>query len=327
MNPNDNLEMGDTLLTISTNGELDRQYDEWRDHLCQWLRDEVDGMPTEMSIDDAGPFMKALQMTGDVHEDVHLATRFLIGEASRRIRKNTEHGRVEDTLAELANRFGIGNLNTLRRCINCAETFHGNPVLFGRWLTTGDKKRWYHFIEASRADADPAAMGPAAFDQYIESELANVERTAQRVERAADELEDDDDAILELTGVVNILTTESERFRRLARAEIEDADGDDDVALEYFVDMIRNMPCMACGRPPQDNPDGHTHPHHVAPSVTAKKKSHWFRCPLCYECHTLVHTGYAKFKKQTGCDIRALVARTLHVFVVGHDARFPPGLP
>lgn len=347
-------EDGETRLLIDVTREesVPEQYGEARSVIENWMVRQVEGLPERIDPDNAGQYIASLQRTGNIHEDVHLATRFLMGIVAKRIRENTEHGNVIQTLERLVKEFKLGNTNTLRRCINAAETFHCNPVLFGRWLSTGEKKRWYHMIEASRADVDPMSMGIETFQMYIEGELKNIERTAERVSQVASEIdEDDEETLREAEGVVTMLGNEADALRRKSRKKLEEAkeeikeEGEtvegtfyadkkqmeiaklETEALKEFVSMIHEMPCMACGDPPESNPNGFTHAHHVAPSVTAKKVSDWFRVPLCNKHHTLLHKeGHAAFKRETGFDIRELVARMLHIYITGEDARFPSGL-
>lgn len=296
-------------------------YQERRRDLVDWLHDEVRSLPEELDPDDMATRVKQLQISGNLHEDVHLGTRFLMGEIARRVKAQTEYGEVCDTLAALAERFKLGNVRTLRQCIKTAETFHGNARLFGKWLMAGDKKRWRDFVIAGQAEVDPTALGEEAFDRWLEGELDSVERAAERAEQAAAEVDpDDEDTIREMDGVVTMLTQRAQELRRKAwRAWQEDGATDD--ALEPYLDWLHEMPCLACGDV------GGTEAHHVQPSVTAKKQSDWFRVPLCHDCHMILEDNtHAEFKRRTGEDIRALAARTLHLFVAGSDARFPPGL-
>lgn len=324
------------ILIEADNGQhVVEQYQEGRKVLQRWMQRQVAAMPEKMDPNEAGEYIQALQLSGNLHEDIHLATRFMMGEAARRVKANAEWGDVQETLAELAERFGLGNTNTLRRCINAAETFHGNPQLFARWLVTGQKKRWYDFVDAARAEVDPMALGVEAFQKYIETEQENVQRAAERAEKTAKTIDpEDEDSLREMEGVVTALSVEAadllRKAREIHREALEGTERDEaliDEALEWYVEAMRVMPCMACGRPAEDNPSGQTEPHHVAPSVTAKKQSHWLRVPLCNEHHTLVHQeGYAAFKRKTGFDIRELTSRMFHLFVTGQDCRFPSGL-
>lgn len=317
------------LINTAERSNIFEQYDEARDEMRSWLVRTVRRMPDEMTVDEAGRYIKPIQLTGNLHEDVHLCCRFVMGIAARRVKKSVEHGNVTDALRDLANGFGLGTVQTLRTCINVAETFHDNPQLFARWLKTGVKKRWYHMIEAARAEVDPLSLGPEEFEAYVQSELNNAERTAERVADVADEI-DDEETMREVEGVIVALTSEAERLRRKSReiykrAQNEHESGTRDdmmqAALEAFEDMLRHMPCLACGTMPTD--EKLTEPHHAAPSVTAKKQSHWFRAPLCYDCHMILEDNpHRVFKQRTGFDIRGLVARTLHIWITGHDQRF-----
>jgi hypothetical protein len=275
-----------------------------------------------MDAEDVARRVKQLQISGNLHEDVHLSTRFLMGEVARRIRRETEYGNVGETLKELCEEFGLGNVETLRRCIRTAETFHGNAKLFGRWLLSGEKKRWRDFVRAGQAEVDPTALGPEAFDRWLNNEIEGLQSAAERTEQARKTIDpEDEETIREMDGVVTMLTQEAQALRKAAKRVWEEQ-GATDEFLERFVDWLHEMPCLACGTM------GETEAHHVAPSVTAKKQSDFLRVPLCTDCHIgeLHASGYKQFKEETGYDIRELAARTLHLFLTGDDARFPAGL-
>lgn len=310
------------LIETEDPSALVASYQERRRDLVDWLDHQVKTLPQEMSPDDMGRKFKQLQISGNLYEDVHLATRFLMGEAARRVRGDTEYGNIGETLKRLAEKFRLGNTRTLRQCIQTAETFHGNAQLFGRWLLSGEKKRWGDFVKAGKANVDPRGLSEEAFETWLEDEINNVEQAAERAESAAAEIDpDDEQSIREMDGVVTMLTHEAEHLRTVARKVWDEEGPESDQALDAYLDWIHSMPCLACGTM------GETEAHHVQPSVTAKKQSHWFRVPLCHDCHmTLEDHDHDTFKKRTGFDIRELTARTLHLFIAGDDARFPTGL-
>lgn len=316
--------MSDSQYLISTTDPdaLVSEYQDRRNQLVDWMQGVVNSLPENGEADDMAQRVKQLQISGNLHEDVHLGTRFLMGEVARRIRSQTEYGNVTETLSELAKRFRLGNVRTLYQCIQTAETFHGNAILFGRWLLAGEKKRWGDFVKAGKAEVDPKEMGEEAFERFIENETDSIERAAERAEQTAAEIDpDDEETIREMEGVVTMLTQRADDLRRVARRAWEEKGTESDEALEAYLDWLHEMPCLACGTV------GDTEAHHVQPSATAKKQSHWFRVPLCHDCHMVLedHT-HEKFKSRTGFDIRELTARTLHLFLAGHDARFPSGL-
>lgn len=315
--------MSDQQYLIDTRdpSALVSSYQERRRDLIEWMHNQVQVLPEELEADDMATRFKQLQISGNLHEDVHLGTRFLMGEIARRVKANTDYGEICDTLEHVAEKFKLGNVRTLRQCIRTAETFHGNAKLFGRWLMAGEKKRWRDFVLAGQAEVDPTALGEEAFTRWVEGEMDSVQHAAERAEQAAAEIDpDDEETIREMEGVVTMLTQRANELRRTAKRAWED-EGATDRVLELYIDWLHEMPCLACGEV------GDTEAHHVEPSVTAKKQSHFFRCPLCHDCHmTLEDHTHAHFKEKTGHDIRELTARTLHLFIAGSDARFPPGL-
>lgn len=323
----------------TTNGAMIReespkeQFEREHKRLEKWARRQLARMPERVSMEGAREWVQHLNYRSRLHENGQWISRFLAGELTRRVRLQTEYGSVGEMYRTMAGYFGL-NTTDLRYCVGIADAFHGNLILFIRWLRSGGyQKHWYHLVEVTRANCDPTILGPEAFADRI---LKRLERTAEDMEQVNQELEAkeraegeeataDDRARVE--SVQMAVTEEASRMRQKGKSlmMVEEEDTTDQ-QLEAFEDMLRQMDCQACGRPPEDNPEGHTHPHHEAPSATSMKKYHWLRCALCWKCHQLRHKGHRLFKEETGYDIRELIAQALYFWIEGEIPRFPPGL-
>lgn len=308
--------------------------EEVRGRYVRRAADRLKSLPERFTEDEAGPMVDALHRQSCLHEDMKWLTRFLMGEVTRRVKKNTERGGVMDLYRRMSDRWGI-NTKALRYAVAVADSFHGNIILFDRWLQAGGyQKRWYHIKEITRLNVDPTVMGPESLADYLitrlESAAKDLEKTNEILE--SDEASEDEKAAIQ--GAQMAFSEEAARLRANSKALLQNghhngngvAVAEFDPELERFVQMIHRMPCMGCGRAPEDNPEGFTHAHHVSPSSMSKKRNDWLRVPLCWKCHSLVHDGYRKFKEKRNEDIRELAARTLHIWIDGEDPRFPPGI-
>jgi hypothetical protein len=282
----------------------------------------IDALPETLTMDEAEPFIRYYNSLSEVGQDLDWIARFVLGEATRRIRAGTPHGEVGAMLDEVGQRFDI-HPRTIRYAMGCAEAFNGNLTMFVRWLDSGDfQKRWHHIKTIVRKKVDVRELGIGSLNEEI---TRKVEGAAEDLEQINDEADKRD-----AEGAAQQLVTEADRYRQQsknARAEQKE-----DVALSHFDRWLAELDCAGCGKPAEPGQDEHrsirkNDPHHLAPSATAQKQSEWAKVPLCRECHTRIHKGYTAFKEETGVDVRYALADVLHRWISdGERLRLPAGL-
>lgn len=281
-------------------------YDRARHNLVLMAERVLREIPDELDLDEAAAYVLPLEDWARFHGDVVHVVRFLYGCITLRVKR--EEGYGSDAVGRCAERFGI-HPNTLRYYVAAAKRLQSNPRQWIRFLQSGGyEKTRKHIVAFTQMFSDEEIVPPEVAAEMVKE---RIEQAADDVHRMTDPVEQESAAVMLTETAGRVLSSATEQ-RRLYQTY------DPPEAYKAF---LSSCYCMGCGASP---PDGGRHDtHHVESGGVALKGNDWLQVPLCRYCHRLAHSGYAKFREQTGVDVREALVRVLTLWLSGEDPYLP----